>query len=78
MTYVGVIIGVLLLGIAFYGGVYLSVSYLSNFMGVFWAFVVTFILLILILRLLTLYDTFQTKNWTAKLENELKKLKKDK
>jgi len=78
MTYVGVIIGILLLGIVVYGGAYLSVSYLSNFMGMFWAIVVTSILFILILQLISLYDKFKTKNWKAKLENEFKKLKKEK
>ena len=78
MTAFGVIIGILLLATAFLGGGYLSISYLSNYLGMFGAIVVTFILWMLIIQLIQEYDKYKERKRIANLKNErLKKLKKD-
>ena len=61
MTAVGVAIGVLLLGIVVYGGGYFLVSYLSDFLGIFGAIIVTFIIFILIVALLNQYDKYRQR-----------------
>ena len=61
MTAVGVVIGLLLLGIVVYGGGYFLVSYLSDFLGIFGAIIVTFIIFILIVALIKQYDKYRQR-----------------
>ena len=61
MTAVGVIIGVLMLVLILGGGGYFLVSYLSDFLGIFGAIVVTFIIYILIVELIQQYDKYRTR-----------------